>query len=120
MNAVLNIGKYLFAIPFLVFGAFHFMNTSALAGAAFGSDILVYVTGAALIAATISMVIGKLDKLAAVLLALFLILTALLVHLNGAIEGDPNATGSFLKDIMLAGAALMYAQHVAKDKAVIG
>lgn len=120
MNAILNIGKYLFAIPFLIFGAFHFMNASAMAGAAFGSEILVYISGAALIAATVSMVIGKMDKLASVLLAVFLLLTALLVHLNGATAGDQSATGNFLKDIMLAGAALMYAKYVAKDNAVIG
>ncbi|MCO6475944.1 MAG: DoxX family membrane protein [Phaeodactylibacter sp.] len=117
MNAVLSIGKYLYAIPFAVFGIFHFMNAEAMKGIAFGSPILVYLTGAALIAGAVSLLIGKLDKLAAVLLAVFLLLTAFLVHLDAAMQGDAS---SFLKDLMLAGAALMYAGNLAKDNAVIG
>jgi len=117
MNAVLNIGKYLYAVPFAIFGLFHFLNAENMKGLAFGSSILVYLTGAALIAAAVSLIIGKLDKLAAVLLAVFLVLTALLVHLEAATSGDP---GSLLKDLMLAGAALMYAKTMAKDNAVIG
>lgn len=120
MNAILNLGKYLYAIPFLIFGTFHFMNADAMAGMAFGSPILVYVTGVALVAASISMLIGKYDKLATVLLALMLLLFVFLIHLSGAIEGDQSSTGNLLKDTMLAGAALMYAKHVAKDNAVIG
>lgn len=120
MNAILNIGKYLFAIPFAVFGVFHFMNAEAMKGMAFGSSILVYVTGVALIAATVSMLIGKLDKLAATLLGVFLLLTVFLVHLNGAMDGDQNSMTMLLKDLMLAGGALMYAKSVASDDAVIG
>ncbi len=120
MNAILGIGKYLYAIPFAIFGVFHFMNAGGMAGMAFGSTFLVYLTGAALIAATISILIGKLDKLAAVLLALFLLLTAFLVHFGGALEGDQGSTSSFLKDFALAGAAMMYANSAAKDPAVIG
>jgi putative oxidoreductase len=120
MNAVLNLGKYLYAIPFAVFGAFHFMNAKGMAVVAFGSDILVYLTGVALIGAAVSMIIGKFDKLATVLLALMLILFVFLVHLNGAMAGDQGATAGLLKDTMLAGAALLYAKHEAKDKSVIG
>ena len=120
MNAVLSIGKYLYAIPFAIFGIFHFMNAKGMAGMAFGSEILVYLTGVALIAATVSILIGKLDKLAGVLLALFLILTALLVHLQGATSGDQASMSNLLKDLSLAGAALMYARSAASDPAVTG
>lgn len=120
MNAILSIGKYLYAIPFAVFGVFHFMNAQGMAGMAFGSTFLVYLTGVALIAATVSMLIGKLDKLAGTLLALFLLLTALLVHLPGAMDGQQASMSSLLKDLALAGAAMMYARSVSKDPAVIG
>ena len=120
MNAILNIGRYLFALPFAVFGLFHFMNAGAMKGMAFGSEIIVYVTGAALIAAAISIVIGKLDKLAGVLLALFLLLTALLVHLSGAMDGDQASTSGLLKDLALSGAAMIYAKSAAKDPTDIG
>ena len=120
MNAVLSLGKYLFAIPFAVFGIFHFMKTEGMAGMAFGQSALVYLTGVALIAAAVSMLIGKLDKLAAVLLALMLIIFVLAIHLGGAMDGDQSAMSAMLKDIMLAGAALIYARSEAKDASVIG
>lgn len=120
MNAVLNLGKYLFALPFAIFGIFHFMNAGAMAGFTPGGTIMVYVTGTALIAATVSMLIGKLDKLATVLLALMLILFVVILHLKGAMAGDQSSTSNLLKDLMLAGAALIYAKTMAKDNAVIG
>jgi putative oxidoreductase len=120
MNAILNLGKYLYALPFAVFGIFHFMGADAMKDTAFGSPILVYLTGAALVAATVSMLIGKMDKLAAVLLAVFLLLMVFLVHLQGAMAGEQGPMANLLKDLMLAGAALMYAGNVAKDNAVIG
>lgn len=120
MNAVLNLGKYLFALPFLVFGVLHFMNAEGMAAIAPGGEPTVYITGVALILATVSFLIGKYDKLAAVLLALFLLLTAVVVHLQGFLAGNENALGQVLKDLALAGAALLYAQSHAKDNSVIG
>ena len=120
MNSILSIGRYLYAAPFLVFGIFHFMSAEAMKGMAFDSVALVYLSGAGLIAAAVSMLIGKLDKLAATLLAVMLLLFVFLIHLGGAMEGDQGSTSSLLKDLALAGAALMYAKHVAKDPAVIG
>lgn len=116
MNAILNAGKWLFAIPFLVFASFHFLNTEMLAGVApFGGKAIVYITGLALIAAPISMMIGKYDKLAAVLLSVMLLLFAILVHAPGGAE----SMGNLLKDLSLAGAALMYAKYVAKDSSIL-
>lgn len=120
MNAILNAGKYLYAVPFAVFGIFHFMNANDMAGMAFGSSILVYLTGACLIAATVSILIGKYDKLATVLLSVFLLLTAFLVHAAGISEDNPQGVSNMLKDLMLAGASMMYAKNLAKDPAVIG
>lgn len=122
MNAVLNLGKYLFAIPFAIFGAFHFMNAEAMKSMAFESSMLVYLTGIALVAAAVSIIIGKMDKLAAVLLAVMMLLFVALIHgpaVAAGGDGAQQAMPSLLKDIMLAGASLMYAQH-AKDKSVIG
>ncbi|NUO02774.1 MAG: DoxX family protein [Saprospiraceae bacterium] len=114
---MLNLGKYLFAIPFAVFGVFHFMKADMMAGMAFGSPILVYISGAGLIAATVSMLIGKYDKLATVLLAVMLLIFVFAVHLKSASAGDFSG---LLKDLALAGAALMYAKTTAKDASIIG
>lgn len=117
MNSILSAGKWLFAIPFLVFASFHFLNTEMLAGLApFGGKIIVYFTGLALIAASVSIMIGKYDKLASVLLGVMLLLFALLVHA----PGGADSMGNLLKDLSLSGAALMYAKYVATDNSVIG
>ena len=117
MNSILGLGKYLFAIPFAVFGVFHFLKADMMAGMAFGSPILVYISGAALIAASVSMLIGKYDKLATVLLAVLLLIFVFAIHLKSASGGDYSG---LLKDLALAGAALMYAKSNAQDASVIG
>lgn len=115
-----TLGRYLFAIPFAVFGFFHFMNAEAMAAMVPlpGGAIWVYVTGACLLAAAISIIIGKKDKLATFLLGVFLLLTLLTVHLPMVMEDSMNqaAMSNLLKDLALAGAAWMYAGSIgAKD-----
>ncbi|HND87752.1 MAG TPA: hypothetical protein PK971_05475, partial [Saprospiraceae bacterium] len=87
--------------------------------------IWVYLTGAGLVAASVAMLTGKYDKLAAVLLAVFLIIMVLLIHSQVAMmSADPRTSqmglSNLLKDISLAGGALMYAKHYATDSSVIG
>ncbi|GJM32155.1 MAG: hypothetical protein DHS20C18_11560 [Saprospiraceae bacterium] len=89
-----------------------------------GGLIWVYITGIGLIAATVSIIIGKYDKLAATLLGLMLLIFVLSVHLPGVMEGGEaqmKSMPNFLKDLALAGAAWMYAGGaVAKDASVVG
>jgi putative oxidoreductase len=122
MSALTNLGKYLFAIPFLVFGLFHFMGASNMAGMVPipGGAFWVYLTGAAMAAFAVSVFMGKYDKLAGVLLAALLMLYILLIHGKSAAGGDQMATISALKDLALAGGALMYANTLAKDNSIIG
>jgi uncharacterized membrane protein len=128
MNAFLSLGRWVFAIPFAIFGLFHFMNAQAMADFVVpaympAKSIWVYLSGAGLIAATVSMLVGKYDKLASTLLAVFLLLLVAMVHLPGAMSGTAQAQASMsmlLKDLALAGAAMMYALNYAKDRAVIG
>ncbi|MBP9209726.1 MAG: hypothetical protein KBF37_05300 [Saprospiraceae bacterium] len=118
MNALLGLGKYLFALPMAIFGVLHFMNAEGMAGMPpIGGTIAVYLVGVALIAFAVSVFLGKMDKLAAVLLAAMLLLFVVFIHLKPAMAGD---MGGLLKDLALAGGALMYAQNLAKDKSVIG
>lgn len=128
MNAFLSLGRWVFALPFAIFGLFHFLNAEAMSNYVVpaympAKAIWVYLSGAGLIAATVSMLIGKYDKLATTLLGLFLLLLVVMVHLPGAMaggEGSQASMSSLLKDLSLAGAAMMYALNYAKDKAVIG
>jgi len=122
MKAVTSLGKFLFAIPMLIFGLFHFMNAQGMAGMVPipGGVIWVYVTGVGLLAAGVSMLIGRLDKLATVLLALMLLIFVFAIHLPGAIEGNQPSTSNLLKDLALAGGALMYAHGLARDNQAVG
>lgn len=85
--------------------------------------VWVFLSGGCLIAAALSMYLGKYDKLAAALLAVFLLFLVLLVDLPGAISGGEaaqNSVSMLFKDLGLAAAAMLYAVHVAKDRSVVG
>lgn len=107
-------------MPFVFSGIFHLMNADAMVGMAFGQSSLVYLSELGLVAAAISILIGKMDKLATVFLGIMMLLFVFLVHLNGAMAGDQAATAGLLKDLALAGAPCMYASTSAKDNAFIG
>lgn len=127
MNSFLSLGRWIFALPFAIFGLFHFMNADAMSNIVPvympAKEIWVYLSGVGMIAASVSMLIGKYDKLAATLLGVFLLLLVALVHLPGAMSGGIGSQASLsalLKDLSLAGAAMMYALNYAKDQAIIG
>jgi putative oxidoreductase len=117
MDALPKLGRWLFALPMGVFGLMHFMAGPAMAGMVPipGGVLWVYATGVALIAATVAIVTGKQALLAAQLLAVFLLLTALTVHLPALLGGDQNAMGQVLKDLALAGGALVLAGVLAGE-----
>ncbi len=117
MNFVTNtLGKILFAVPFGIFGIMHFMNAGAMSGMVPlpPQIVWVYITGAALIAACVSILINKKAKLATLLLGIMLLIFALSIHLAAVVGGDQMAMGSLLKDVALAGAAFLYSGN-AKD-----
>ena len=109
-----KVSKYLYAVPFLIFGLFHFMNASQMAGMVPipGGVFWVYLTGLAHLAAAISIIIEKKTRLAGLLLGLMLIIFALSVHLPEVIGSggeNANAMSNFLKDTALAGGAWIIA-----------
>ncbi len=103
--------RYIFILPFAVFGIFHFMNASQMAGMVPipGGVFWVYLTGLAHILAVIAFLTGKQAKLAALLLAVMLAIFALSVQLPAVMGGNQAAMSAFLKDIALAGGALTWA-----------
>lgn len=127
MNNFLSLGRWLFAIPFAIFGLFHFLNLEAMAGMVVPSympakTVFVALSGAGMIGAAVSMLTGKYDKLAATLLAVFLLLLVVMVHLPATMNPamQQNGMTQLLKDLSLAGAAMMYALNYAQDRSVIG
>lgn len=116
MKNLSMLGKFLFLLPFAVFGILHLMNAGAMAGMvpAYvpGGVLWVYVSGLALIAAPVAVIIGQKSKLALQLLGLMLLLFVLMIHLPTLMGGDQNAMAAVLKDLSLCGAAWLLADKM--------
>lgn len=140
MDRILILGKWIFPLSFLLYVALHLGKPDV--GAEFVPKYLPfpyfwnYATLVCIVAFIVSAVIGKYDKLAYSLMALYVVLMALLVHLPRALVGyELGAAGAMtsnparemelemlnvFRNIMVASALMGYARFVAKDKAIIG
>ncbi len=117
MDALPKVGRYLFAIPMGVFGLLHFMNGEMMAGMVPipGGIVWVYLIGVALIAAAVSILIGKHAVLATRLLGLMLLIFVFSIHLVAVIGGDMNSMAMILKDTALAGGAFILSGVLADE-----
>jgi putative oxidoreductase len=126
VNGITNLGKWLFILPFTVFGFMHIVNAEKMTGLvpAFmpGGSMWVYLTGFAQLAFATSVILGKYDKLAALLCALMLFIFILTLHLPGLsnLQMSQLAMNNMLKDMGLIGGALMYARAFSQDTSVVG
>ena len=111
----LIIGRVLFALLFISSGVNHFAQNSAMTGYAKYkkipmAKISVYVSGLMLVLGGIYIALGFYADLGALLIAIFLIPTAFLMHAFWK-ESDTTAKSNeriaFFKDLSLAGAALI-------------
>ena len=120
MNNLKNVGRIMFAVPFGIFGMMHIMMASNMTGMVPswvpGGVFWVYVTGMALVAAAISIIAKKQIYLASVLLAVLLGVFVMTIHLPALLGGDQMAMGGMLKDISLAGGALLIAGLFKENK----
>jgi len=123
MEMILKLGKWFFVLPFAVFGFLHFgpleFSVSYIPDYLPVKAFWVYFSGACLIAFVVSAAIKKLDKLAAVLLAVELILFVFLIHIPKALDGEFLQFIGVFRDTAMAGAALLYAKYVAVDNRYI-
>ena len=108
-------GRVLFALIFINSGISHFTKNEAMTGYAKYKKVpmakaTVYLSGLMILLGGIYIVLGFYADLGALLIALFLIPTAFLMHAFWK-ETDPtakqNETIGFFKDLSLAGAALI-------------
>jgi uncharacterized membrane protein YphA (DoxX/SURF4 family) len=111
----LVIGRVLFALLFISSGVNHFTQNSAMTAYAQYkkipmAKIAVYVSGLMLVLGGIYIALGFYADLGALLIAIFLIPTAFLMHAFWK-ESDATAKSNeriaFFKDLSLAGAALI-------------
>lgn len=119
MKNLKSIGRYLFTVPFALFGIMHILMANDMAGLVPswlpGGVFWVYVTGLALIAAAVSFVTQKHTYLAGLLTAGLMLVFVLTLHLPGVIGGDMMAMSGLLKDIGLGGGALLLAANYQND-----
>jgi uncharacterized membrane protein len=113
-----NMGRIIYAVPFIVFGLGHFMNAKMMAGMVPvpGGIIWVYVTGACLLSAGVSIIIQKKASLACLLLGILLLIFVFSIHLPNALSHDSALKmvgyANTLKDLGLAGAAFYMHGHL--------
>ncbi len=138
MDKILNAGKYIFPLSFLLYVGLHLGKPEV--GAAFVPAYLPfplfwnYFTLVCILLFIVSAVIGKYDKLAYSLMVFYVILMAFMVHLPRAMGNEiavANMTAdiarekelemvNFFRNIMVMGALMAFAKFVAKDKRVMG
>jgi putative oxidoreductase len=111
--AMSKIATIAYAIVIIVFGITHFVNTEQMRAfvPAFvpGGGIWVYITGLALLASGLAILINKKTRLAGILLAILLLSFALTIHLPHLLNGYDSSVGQIMKDIGLAAGALLIA-----------
>ncbi len=112
MQYVPLVGRILFAAVFIMFGLNHFTQTAMMAENIVpawipAANVVVLLTGAVIVAGGLMVLLGYKAKLGGLILALFLIPVAILVHGPGFAAGDQVGTGMFMKDLALAGAGLL-------------
>lgn len=116
---VYRVARLLFALPFGIFGIIHFMAGSDMAGMVPdfipGGVIWVYLTGGALIGASVAIVAQIRVRLVCFLLSSMLLIFALTVHLPGALAESPNAISNLLKDLSLSAGAIFLAALYEED-----
>ena len=123
MNAIVLIGRILFGGFFLMSGINHFTKLEAMTGYAKykklpAAKLGVLLSGLMLVIGGLYIVLGYYADLGALLIAIFLVLAAVIFH-NFWSESDATAKQTemmaFMKDIALAGGALIVFAMVAKQ-----
>lgn len=123
MNKIIGLGKWLFPLSFLMYVGLHFGLPEV--GAAMIPTFIPfplfwnYLTGGLILAFIISCLVGKFDKLAAVLMAFYVLLMIVLIHVPRASQNENDMLNIF-RNLMVIGALLVYAELAAKDKRFIG
>ena len=115
MDLVLIIGRILFALIFINSGIAHFTKTAAMTGYAQYKKVpaakaSVLLSGAVILIGGVLIVLGVYADLGALLIALFSIVSAFMMHNFWTIEeatAKQSEMASFFKNLALGGAALM-------------
>lgn len=118
MEKLLNIGRWLFPLSFLLYVGLHFGKPDV--GAAILPEFmpfrlfLNYFTGVCISAFIVSTLIGKYDRLATVLMILYVLLATLLIHVPKAPDNEMDMINIF-RNIMVIGGLMVYGRYATRD-----
>ena len=130
MTSITGLGKWIFLSGFVIYVGLHFALADV--GAKMVPSFLPfpyfwnYLTGVLILAFIVSGFLGRYDKLAALLMALYIFLVAVLIHIPGAIWGSSMELDSsqevvnVFRNMIAMGGALMFAGGFAVDKRIVG
>lgn len=110
-----RVAEIIYAATMGYFGVLHFLNADAMGGMVpdfmpADGKIWIYVTGIALVAAALAIIINKFKTMACYLLAIMLLIFVFTLHLKPAMDGNP---AMLLKDTGLAMAAFIIGNNKA-------
>lgn len=117
-----KLGRYFFAVAILAFGVQHFVYARFGAGLGPpwfpGRPLWAYLTGVALLAAGVAILVGKKARVAAALLGTMLFLFFLLLHVSRVTARlhDPGPWTSGFEVLALSGGALLLAGTAPRDR----
>lgn len=117
MKTLSLIGRIIFAIPFIVFGVFHFLDAAGMSVMIKTWPIpeaWIYLSGLGLILAGLSIILNTKARLATLLLAILLLIIIVAIHIPATLGGDEEYISILLRDISLFGAALTYSTVLKK------
>jgi uncharacterized membrane protein YphA (DoxX/SURF4 family) len=124
MGNLIPLGKWLFLLPFALHGFNHLMSFKDFGEMVPGflplKTFWIILIGLCQLAFVLSVIIGKYDKLGAVLVAVMCLAFVLMIYVPSMFKGSHEALYGLVKDAGLAGGALMYAGAYAKDKSFVG
>jgi uncharacterized membrane protein len=129
-DEVLTFGRFLLAIPITAFGVLHFVYPAFAPGVppmftnvSFpipGHLFWVYLSGAVFLAAGVGIMMNKEARSAAILAGITILLFAVLTWVPRFSANPGDITGNWLKDLGLAGGALILASALPKERAPDG
>lgn len=119
MKNLQMLGRIIFSIPLIMFGAMHLMKSGDMAGMVLKdwpmAEAMVIISGIALILGGVSIIWGKMGKWAAIGVAVLMLIFIIALHMPSAMGDDEMMKQmgmiSTLKDLSILGGALVIAWY---------
>ncbi len=113
---------FLFTVPMAAFGFLHFgpleFSLSYVPVWLPFPAFWVWLAGAGLLLFSLSVLLGRKDRIAAYALTIELLLFVMLIHVPKAVSGDFSGLIAIFRDVAMAGGALFFAEEFSRDRSL--